>query len=135
MTRRVEVPYEQVVAWLKAYAATLAENKEYLTELDSAIGDADHGINMDRGFTAARAKVGDLPDDADLGTVAKTVGMTLISTVGGASPSPYILSSINTCSLMRSRASLGSSASARKIASTFARSCWYGVRIGRGGAA
>ena len=48
----MSVPYDDVVVWLKAFAATIAENKAYLTELDSAIGDADHGINMDRGFQA-----------------------------------------------------------------------------------
>lgn len=75
--------------FIETFADRLHERREELTALDSAIGDADHGINMDRGFTAARAKVGELPDDADLGTVAKTVGMTLISTVGGASGPLY----------------------------------------------
>ena len=75
--------------FVDTFADRLHERREELTQLDSAIGDADHGINMDRGFTAARAKVGELPDDADLGTVAKTVGMTLISTVGGASGPLY----------------------------------------------
>jgi dihydroxyacetone kinase-like protein len=75
--------------FVESFADRLHERREELTALDSAIGDADHGINMDRGFTAARAKVGDLPDDADLGTIAKTVGMTLISTVGGASGPLY----------------------------------------------
>jgi dihydroxyacetone kinase-like protein len=71
------------------FADRIHDRREELTQLDSAIGDADHGINMDRGFTAARAKVADLEADADLGTVAKTVGMTLISTVGGASGPLY----------------------------------------------
>jgi dihydroxyacetone kinase-like protein len=77
------VSYDQVVAWLKAYAATIAENKSYLTELDSAIGDADHGINMDRGFQAVLAKLDGAPA-GDVGGLFKTVGMTLVSTVGGA---------------------------------------------------
>jgi len=67
----------------------LHDARDELTQLDSAIGDADHGINMDRGFTAARAKVAELDADADLGAVAKAVGMTLISTVGGASGPLY----------------------------------------------
>ncbi len=75
--------------FVEMFADRLHESREELTRLDSAIGDADHGINMDRGFTAVRAKVGELPDDADLGTIAKTVGMTLISTVGGASGPLY----------------------------------------------
>jgi dihydroxyacetone kinase-like protein len=72
-----------VVGWFKTFAATIAENKAYLTELDSAIGDADHGINMDRGMQAALAKVDGLPP-GDVGAFFRTVGMTLVSTVGGA---------------------------------------------------
>jgi dihydroxyacetone kinase-like protein len=70
------------------YAARIRERRDELTALDSAIGDADHGVNMDRGFTAVTAKLADMPD-ADLGTTAKTVGMTLISTVGGAAGPLY----------------------------------------------
>ena len=77
------VAYDQVVAWLKVFAATLAENKRYLTELDSAIGDADHGINMDRGFQAVIGKL-DSATPGDIGALFKTVGMTLVSKVGGA---------------------------------------------------
>jgi dihydroxyacetone kinase-like protein len=75
--------------FVELFADRIRDRKEELTQLDSAIGDADHGINMDRGFTAVRARVADLDADADLGTVAKTVGMTLISTVGGASGPLY----------------------------------------------
>ena len=75
--------------FVELFADRISDRREELTQLDSAIGDADHGINMDRGFTAARAKIADLDADADLGTVAKTVGMTLISTVGGASGPLY----------------------------------------------
>ncbi len=74
--------------FIDLYAARLHERRDELTELDSAIGDADHGVNMDRGFTAVRAKLTDL-DPTDLGTTAKTVGMTLISTVGGAAGPLY----------------------------------------------
>ena len=80
--------YGQVDGWIRAFAAVIAENKEYLTELDSAIGDADHGINMNRGMQAVLAKlVGD--GQADVGALLKTVGMTLVSTVGGASGPLY----------------------------------------------
>jgi dihydroxyacetone kinase-like protein len=75
--------YEDVLGWLKTFASTIAENREYLTKLDSAIGDADHGINMDRGMQAALAKIEGHPD-GDVGALLKTVGMTLVSTVGGA---------------------------------------------------
>jgi phosphoenolpyruvate---glycerone phosphotransferase subunit DhaL len=77
-----------LVRFVEAYAGRIHELRDVLTQLDSAIGDADHGINMDRGFSAVVAKLGEL-DGADLGTAAKTVGMTLISTVGGASGPLY----------------------------------------------
>jgi phosphoenolpyruvate---glycerone phosphotransferase subunit DhaL len=77
------VPYAQVLGWVEAFSSTVAEKKEYLTRLDSAIGDADHGINMDRGMKAVMAKLDGLEGD-DIGALLKTVGMTLVSTVGGA---------------------------------------------------
>lgn len=77
-----------VLAWLRRSAALLHEQRDYLTQLDSAIGDADHGTNMDRGFTAVLAKLPDVAD-ADIGTILKTVGTTLVSTVGGASGPLY----------------------------------------------
>jgi dihydroxyacetone kinase-like protein len=72
-----------VTEYLQRAADMLAENKEYLTELDSAIGDADHGINMNRGFQAILKKLPSV-QDKDAGTILKTAGMTLVSTVGGA---------------------------------------------------
>jgi phosphoenolpyruvate---glycerone phosphotransferase subunit DhaL len=83
-----QLTYDDVVGWIRRFAAVIAENKEYLTELDSAIGDADHGINMDRGFQAVVPKVEALPP-GDIGAAFKTVGSTLISTVGGASGPLY----------------------------------------------
>jgi dihydroxyacetone kinase-like protein len=74
---------DDVLAWIQETAAVLAANKDYLTQLDAAIGDADHGANMDRGFRAVLLKVPDLVDK-DIGTIFKTTGMTLLSTVGGA---------------------------------------------------
>lgn len=74
---------DDALEWIKACAKVLGENKEYLTQLDAAIGDADHGENMDRGFKAVMTKMPDM-SDKDIGTVFKTVGMTLLSTVGGA---------------------------------------------------
>jgi len=74
--------------FLETFADRIHERRDELTQLDSAIGDADHGINMDRGFSAVRAKLDDLAD-GDLGAFAKGVGMTLISTVGGASGPLY----------------------------------------------
>ena len=79
---------EDTVRWLQQLAQVLHENREYLTQLDSPIGDADHGINMDRGFKAVMDK---LPTVAnmDIGSILKTVGTTLVSTVGGASGPLY----------------------------------------------
>jgi phosphoenolpyruvate---glycerone phosphotransferase subunit DhaL len=82
------IAYEDVLDWIRRYAAVVAENKAYLTELDSAIGDADHGINMDRGFQAVLAKVEGL-EARDVGAAFKAVGMTLISKVGGAAGPLY----------------------------------------------
>ena len=70
--------------WVREFAAQVSVNRDYLTELDSAIGDADHGANMDRGMTAAVAALDELqPETA--GALFTKVGMTLVSTVGGAS--------------------------------------------------
>lgn len=79
---------DDVIAWLSVYSQLLADNKEYLTQLDSSIGDADHGVNMDRGF---KAVLGKLPTvaDKDIGTILKSVGITLVQTVGGASGPLY----------------------------------------------
>jgi dihydroxyacetone kinase-like protein len=79
----MSVNRDDALEWIKGCAAILEENREYLIELDAAIGDADHGANMDRGFKAVMTKLPDL-SDKDIGTVFKTVGMTLLSTVGGA---------------------------------------------------
>lgn len=78
------ITVNQMVAWIDRLEAVYVENKEYLTELDSAIGDADHGINMARGFSAAKKALTDNPPD-DIGSALKSVSMTLIKTVGGAS--------------------------------------------------
>ena len=73
---------------IMAVGDVIEENKVFLTELDSAIGDADHGTNMAKGFHAVIEKLPVLAD-VDAGTVLKTVGMTLVSTVGGASGPLY----------------------------------------------
>jgi dihydroxyacetone kinase-like protein len=79
---------EHFLGFLENLATLFREQRAYLTELDSAIGDADHGINMERGFSAVAAKLPTL-QDKDIGTILKTVGMTLVSTVGGASGPLY----------------------------------------------
>ncbi|EFL52003.1 dihydroxyacetone kinase, L subunit [Solidesulfovibrio fructosivorans JJ]] len=78
----------QVLAWLGNLDAVYAAKKGYLTELDAAIGDADHGINMHRGFSKVMEKLPGVADK-DIGEILKTVGMTLMSSVGGASGPLY----------------------------------------------
>jgi dihydroxyacetone kinase-like protein len=70
--------------WLEAAAVSLHEQRDYLTQLDAAIGDADHGANMDRGFAAVVEKLDSL-DGATPGKLLTTAGSTLVSKVGGAS--------------------------------------------------
>ena len=79
---------QPIINWLQKFTDTIAQNKDYLTELDAAIGDADHGINMERGFKKAIEKLPTV-EDKDIGTILKTVSMTLISSVGGASGPLY----------------------------------------------
>ena len=74
---------------IKLIAKDIEANKEYLTELDTAIGDADHGINLSRGFSAVDKKLEEATNLNTPGDVLKTTAMTLISTVGGASGPLY----------------------------------------------
>lgn len=82
------VTRDHIVRWLEATAVVMRDNKEYLTQLDAAIGDADHGINMARGFNKVAEKLPSVADK-DIGNILKTIGMTLISSVGGASGPLY----------------------------------------------
>ncbi|MFC5502856.1 dihydroxyacetone kinase subunit DhaL [Lysinimonas soli] len=82
------VPLDRLVSWLGGYRDAVIEQRAYLTELDSAIGDADHGANMARGMTAVMDKLGaGVPATAD--ELFKSVGMTLVTSVGGASGPLY----------------------------------------------
>jgi phosphoenolpyruvate---glycerone phosphotransferase subunit DhaL len=88
-----EVGHETVgsaalAGWLRRFADAVTDNADELTALDSAIGDADHGANMRRGMTAVVGKLDATPDAAP-GALLKTAGMTLVSTVGGASGPLY----------------------------------------------
>src|ERR1700739_4118916 len=75
-------------AWVRRFAEIIAAHRSELTDLDSAIGDADHGINMDRGMQAVVAKL-ESERPATLDELFKLVGMTLVSSVGGASGPLY----------------------------------------------
>ncbi|HBG11900.1 MAG TPA: dihydroxyacetone kinase subunit L, partial [Clostridium sp.] len=79
---------KKVLKIIQAISFKMEEQKDYLTELDQPIGDSDHGINLARGFAAVNEKLSGL-EGKDIGTILKTVGMTLVSTVGGASGPLY----------------------------------------------
>ena len=79
---------QEVLKWVEVLQQVYAANRQWLTELDSAIGDADHGINMDRGFTAVKAELAaHVPPD--IGSVFQNVATTLIRHVGGAAGPLY----------------------------------------------
>ncbi len=82
------ITVEHVTHFLTAAANIIHAQRDELTALDAAIGDADHGVNLDRGFTAVVARLPTVADK-DIGTVLKTTGMTIVSTVGGASGPLY----------------------------------------------
>jgi phosphoenolpyruvate---glycerone phosphotransferase subunit DhaL len=86
MTESISV--QALSGWIREFAAQVATNRDLLTQLDSAIGDADHGVNMDRGMSAAVAAM-DAQPEATAAALLKQVGMTLVSTVGGASGPLY----------------------------------------------
>lgn len=76
---------ETVRRWLRSAASSIREAREYLTQLDAAIGDADHGSNMDRGFAAVVERLESTEYDGSPGRILVAAGGTLVSTVGGAS--------------------------------------------------
>ena len=79
---------EQVLEILHAIGEKISEEKLFLTELDNVIGDGDHGINLARGFAEVEKKR-PMREGKDIGTMLKTTGMALVSTVGGASGPLY----------------------------------------------
>lgn len=97
-----------VRSWLNQSADVIAENRSELIRLDREIGDGDHGENMDRGFQAAKAKIGDAPDDAIPADVLKLVASTLISTVGGAAGPLYGTAFLKASGAVAGAAELGS---------------------------
>ena len=79
---------EGVMGVLRAMSRRMEAEKDFLTQLDNEIADGDHGINMARGFAAVEKKLPELADK-DIGTILKTVGMTLVSVVGGSAGPLY----------------------------------------------
>ena len=82
------ITHAAVEDWMKRFAAEMAENRAYLTKLDGAIGDGDHGTNMDRGMKKALERL-EATDGDDIGASLKAVGMALVSSVGGAAGPLY----------------------------------------------
>jgi dihydroxyacetone kinase-like protein len=84
----VAITHDAIEDWMKRFAAEVAENRAYLTKLDGAIGDGDHGTNMDRGMKKALERL-EATDGDDIGASLKAVGMALVSSVGGAAGPLY----------------------------------------------
>jgi phosphoenolpyruvate---glycerone phosphotransferase subunit DhaL len=74
-----------VTAWMSEIAESVSSERDYLTQLDAAIGDGDHGTNMDRGFSAVQKTLAEQDTDVPPGRLLIVAGKTLVSTVGGAS--------------------------------------------------
>jgi len=79
---------QQIVQWLELSAELFKNEQDFLTDLDREIGDSDHGLNMNRGFQKVKEKLPSVADK-DIGTILKTTGMTLLSSIGGASGPLY----------------------------------------------
>ena len=84
----MKIQNKHVIAWLESCAAHLTEQQDFLTALDRDIGDADHGLNMNRGFSAVKATLPDI-ERQHIGNILKNTGMKLLSSVGGASGPLY----------------------------------------------
>jgi phosphoenolpyruvate---glycerone phosphotransferase subunit DhaL len=82
------ITHADVLAWIHRFGAEMAEHRAELTKLDAAIGDADHGTNMDRGMRKALERLDGLEGE-DIGAALKAVGMALVSSVGGAAGPLY----------------------------------------------
>jgi dihydroxyacetone kinase-like protein len=95
-----------ILEFLRLASARIRDHAAELTELDAAIGDADHGTNLDRGFTAVMARVEGAPLD-DIGALLKLVGTTLTSTVGGAAGPLYGTAFVRAGAVLAGRSAIG----------------------------
>jgi dihydroxyacetone kinase-like protein len=84
----VSIEAADVRAWIGAFSTAMTEHRAELVKLDTAIGDGDHGTNMDRGMRAAVERL-EATDSDDIGALLKAVGMALVSKVGGAAGPLY----------------------------------------------
>lgn len=107
--------YAECLDLVRKFATAVAANRDYLTQLDAEIGDADHGINMDRGMSAVLPKVEALTD-GDISSLFRTVAMTLISTVGGASGPLYGTVFLQLSTSLKGQGELGTAGWAAAVA-------------------
>lgn len=117
------VSCSDVKAWLSKLSEIYTDKKEYLTELDSAIGDADHGINLERGFSAIKKDL-DNKEYSSIAALLKAEAMILIKTVGGAS-GPLL----GTCFLQMSKASVSDNAADAKEIAVLFRAGLDGIKM------
>ncbi|NJK82381.1 MAG: dihydroxyacetone kinase subunit L [Chloroflexaceae bacterium] len=99
----MHITVEHITWFLHDAAAIIKEHRDELTQLDSPIGDADHGINLDRGLSSVLNKLALAEESDDIGALLKTAGMTLISTVGGASGPLYGTAFIRAAGVLRDK--------------------------------
>jgi dihydroxyacetone kinase-like protein len=85
MIAGASVQASTITAWMSEIASSVSAERDYLTQLDAAIGDGDHGVNMDRGFSAVQKALAEQDTDVPPGRLLIAAGKTLVSTVGGAS--------------------------------------------------
>lgn len=88
MIMTMQIDKQHIITWLNLCADTYAENQDFLTDLDRDIGDADHGLNMNRGFTKVRETLPKVAEQ-NIAAILKNTGMTLLSSIGGASGPLY----------------------------------------------
>ncbi|MFO7167950.1 MAG: dihydroxyacetone kinase subunit DhaL [Chloroflexota bacterium] len=98
----MSITADHVILFVERAAARIKERRDELTELDAPIGDADHGANLDRGFSAALARLPALYDE-DVGAILDATGKTLLATVGGAAGPLYGTAFIRAGAALRDR--------------------------------
>lgn len=101
----MKIQSKHIIAWLGSCAAHFTEQQDFLTALDRDIGDADHGLNMNRGFSAVKATLPDI-ERQHIDNILKNTGMKLLSSVGGASGPLYGTLFIRTSAAIGARTEL-----------------------------
>ncbi len=101
----MQIEKQQIINWLELCATAYDENQDFLTDLDRDIGDADHGLNMNRGFKKVAEKLPTV-EKQNISTILKNTGMTLLSSVGGASGPLYGTLFIRTAAAVGTREQL-----------------------------